>query len=196
MEGLEPLTAQVVVNPDLGSLYGFMLYDFGDGMNGFSIERWGEIPILRPGEGKLLSAASDIGIYAGAYYDGSIYASGQSNKDYLYYTLKVDPGNFSYEVLAQVDCFVRDMAFDYTTGTMFAVLSDDRNTGALAQMDLKTGLFTVVGDTGYEMVALACDNGGILYAVDAAGNMYQLNKDTAEATYRTVSYTHLTLPTT
>ena len=51
---------------DLGSLYGFMLYDFGDGMNGFSIERWGEIPILRPGEGKLLSAASDIGIYAGA----------------------------------------------------------------------------------------------------------------------------------
>ncbi len=105
VEGLEPLTAQVVVNPDLGSLYGFMLYDFGDGMNGFSIERWGEIPILRPGEGKLLSAASDIGIYAGAYYDGSIYASGQSNKDYLYYTLKVDPGNFSYEVLAQVDCF-------------------------------------------------------------------------------------------
>lgn len=86
---------------------------------------------LRPGEGKLLSAASDIGIYAGAYYDGSIYASGQSNKDYLYYTLKVDPGNFSYEVLAQVDCFVRDMAFDYTTGTMFAVLSDDRNTGRL-----------------------------------------------------------------
>ena len=83
-----------------------------------------------------------------------------------------------------MDCFVRDMAFDYTTGTMFAVLSDDRNTGALAQMDLKTGLFTVVGDTGYEMVALACDNRGILYAVDAAGNMYQLNKDTAEATYR------------
>ena len=184
VEGLEPLTAQVVVNPDLGSLYGFLLYDFGDGLNGLSVERWGEIPILRPSEGKLLSAASDIAIYAGAYYNGSIYASGQSNKDYLYYTLKIDPANFSYEVLAQVDCFVRDMAFDYTTGTMFAVLSDDRNTGALAQMDLKTGLFTVVGDTGYEMVALACDNEGALYAVNAAGYLYQLNKDTAEATYR------------
>ncbi len=83
-----------------------------------------------------------------------------------------------------MDCFVRDMAFAYTTGTMFAVLSDDRNTGALAQMDLKTGLFTVVGDTGYEMVALACDNEGALYAVNAAGYLYQLNKDTAEATYR------------
>ena len=34
VEGLEPLTAQVVVNPDLGSLYGFLLYDFGDGLNG------------------------------------------------------------------------------------------------------------------------------------------------------------------
>lgn len=109
VEGLEPLTAQVVVNPDLGSLYGFLLYDFGDGLNGLSVERWGEIPILRPSEGKLLSAASDIAIYAGAYYNGSIYASGQSNKDYLYYTLKIDPANFSYEVLAQVDCFVRSM---------------------------------------------------------------------------------------
>ena len=183
VEGLEPVTAPVLVNPDLGNLYGFMLYDFGDGVNGLSIERWGEIPILRPSEGTLLSAASDIGIYAGAYYNGSIYASGQSNKDYLYYTLKVDPASFTYEVLAQVDCMVRDMAFDYTTGTMFAVLSDERNVGALAQMDLKTGLFTVVGDTGCEMVALACDNAGVLFAVDSAGQMYRLDKNTAQAEY-------------
>ncbi len=78
VEGLEPLTAQVVVNPDLGSLYGFMLYDFGDGMNGFSIERWGEIPILRPGEGKAPVCGQRHWHYAGAYYDGSIYASGQA----------------------------------------------------------------------------------------------------------------------
>lgn len=186
VEGLEPLTAKVTVSPDLGSLYGFLLYDFGDGMNGFELNTWGKIPILRPEKSEYLVTTGEISVYAGAYYNGSVYAFGQSGRDYLFYTMKIDPSNFSQEVLAQVDCQIRDMAFDYTTGAMFAIVQDDKHVGALAQMNLETGLLTIVGDTGTELVALACDDEGVLYGVALdgrfGGKLYQLDKVTAAAT--------------
>ncbi len=51
VEGLEPLTAQVVVNPDLGSLYGFLLYDFGDGLNGPPLNAGAKFPFCVPVKG-------------------------------------------------------------------------------------------------------------------------------------------------
>ncbi|MGM9641314.1 MAG: S8 family serine peptidase [Faecousia sp.] len=181
--GLEPITATIRVEKNLGNLYGFMLYDYGDGINGFQTSSWGAIPIQKPGNGKFLSATSDIDVYAGAYYDGTIYACGQSTKDFMYYTIKLDPATYSYEVLAQTPYSVRDMAFDYTTGTMYAVLVTDGMEGGLAQLNLKTGEYTILGDMGALMVAVACDDKGVIYTLDDSGNLYTVDKVTAEATY-------------
>lgn len=180
--GLEPVTAQIVVTPDLGSLFGFYGWDYGDGMVGNEINAWGRLPILRPGDSELLAGFGDLVIFAGAYYDGYIYAFGQSNVDFMFYTLRVDPATFSYEVLHQTSMYVRDMAFDYTTGAMFAIIMDENYQGALAQMNLTDGTFTVVGDTGTDVITLACDEEGILYGVDTRGMLYTLNKSTGERT--------------
>lgn len=180
--GLEPVTAQIVVTPDLGSLFGFYRWDYGDGMNGYEINAWGRMPILRPADSEFLTAFPDIMIYAGAYYDGYVYAFGQSNVDFMFYTLRVDPATFSYEVLYQTSQYVRDMTFDYTTGTMFAIVMDENYQGALAQMNMTDGTFTVVGDTGTDIITLASDNEGILYTVDTHGMLYTVDKSTAELT--------------
>ena len=87
-----------------------------------------------------------------------------------------------------------DMAFDYTTDTLY-VLTDESlilgpNTGGhLLTVNWLTGETAYVGKvTGltddHQALTLACDNDGILYTVDAMnGDLYTIDKATAEATF-------------
>lgn len=90
---------------------------------------------------------------------------------------------------------VADMAYDYTTNTLYALVESADNSGELAStrlcaVDMATGDCTVVGSpagmlsTGGEddvLVALACDAAGQLYAMSAQRYLYRLDKHSAEA---------------
>ena len=85
-----------------------------------------------------------------------------------------------------------DMAFDYTTNTLF-VLTDELTLGAgghLVKLNYHTGEVTDLGVvTGIDSeskqgVTLACDNEGVLYTVDySTGDLYTINKKTLKASF-------------
>ena len=69
-----------------------------------------------------------------------------------------------------------DMAYDYSTGFMYA-LTQDYNTGAtvLSAVNLTNGQMITLGTLEYNfLMTLACDLEGNLYALDYEGNMLQL----------------------
>ncbi|MGM9641413.1 MAG: S8 family serine peptidase [Faecousia sp.] len=176
VEGLDTLTASVTVMKSTGDLYAFLLNDFL-GMS----DLWMRIPDSNP------KAASNVtadyypfNVTAGAYYNGYLYAVGTGGDDYDHksYGLRIDPEDYTCDVLAKVDYTVRDMAFDYTTGVMYAIVEGGTVVGALAQMNLETGEMVLVGDTGEKLATLACDRKGILYTVAENSNLCTIDKET------------------
>ena len=168
-------TAVVKVEKNPGYLIGFFQADIAQGI---PLDYWVKMSISNPANGTRMTDAYDFIIYAAEFYDGYIYAYAQSKIDGLYYYLRINAGSFNYEIMGQGDLMVRDMAFDYTTGTMYVTAYSDVIHGGLYQMDLDTAALTLVADNsaGVTLVGLACDNEGILYTADDQGNVYTLDK--------------------
>lgn len=174
------LEATVTVVPSAGSLYGFLVSDFQE-----SSKLWMRVDDYDTSRTEHLTEEPfPFTICAGAFYDGTLYAVGQGGEEYggKNYFLQINPEDNSYQVLQQVPYAVRDMAFDYTTGVMYAIVSGGFVRGGLAQLELQTGQIALVGDTGITLAALCCDAKGDLYTISEAGNLYRLNRLTAEAT--------------
>ncbi|HZK07448.1 MAG TPA: choice-of-anchor J domain-containing protein [Bacteroidales bacterium] len=72
---------------------------------------------------------------------------------------------------------VTDLAFDYTTNTMYAIDYVGANTH-LFELDLMTGATTFVGDCGAGLIiSLACDGNGDLYGFNVSiDNLVAINK--------------------
>ena len=174
-------TARLTVEKNPGYLYGYAQADIAQGV---PLEYWIKMPISNPSNGTVMTDTYAFTIYAAEFYDGYVYAYGQSQTDSLYYFLRINAGSFNYEILAQGRTLVRDMAFDYTTGTMYLVAYDDVVKGGLYQMDLDTAELTLIGDNseGVALVTLACDDEGNLYTSDADGNVYAMDKADAYLT--------------
>ena len=166
-------SATVYVEKNPGYLYGYFQANMTEGI---PLEAWTKVPISNAEGYEFLTDVYDFTIYAAAYYDGTLYAIGKHSDDGFFYTLKISPANFSYQVVGKADVLVRDMAFDYTTGTMYAVGSTEMIKGGLYQMDLDTMELTLMGDSGYTLVALACDDEGSLYAANDYGEVISLDK--------------------
>lgn len=174
------LEAPVSVVPSTGSLYGFLVYDF---LN--SSDFWFKVQDTDPSNVEAVSSGvSDFSIYSGAYYDGTVYAYGQGGETYNYksYFLKVNPADYSYEVLKMVNYALRDMAFDYTTGTLYAIAEGGMERGTVAQVNTETGDVTLIADTGRSLAAMTIDNQGRMLAVGEDGSLYQVDKETGECT--------------
>lgn len=79
---------------------------------------------------------------------------------------------------------VTDLAFDYTTNTMYAVDYDDISNTQLYTLNLATGATTLVGDCGAGLIiSLACDGNGNLYGFNIiTDNIVAINKATAAMT--------------
>ena len=167
-------TAAVIVEKNPGSLFGFAQADLAMGV---PLNSWFKMPLANTANGIPMTDSYDFTIYAAEYHDGFIYAYGQNETDSLYYLLRISAGSFNYEIMAQGDVLLRDMAFDYTTGTMYAVGYTDVVKGGLYQLNLKTAELTLVTDNhlGVTLVTLACDNQGVLYTADENGNVYTMD---------------------
>ncbi len=174
-------TTTIVVEENPGYLYGYFQANL---MEQIPLEAWGKIPLANPSGFDFLTDIYDVTIYAGAFYDGTLYAVGQHNADGKYYMMKINASNFYFNIIEESDIMVRDMAFDYTTGTMFAVAYNEVVKGGLYQVNLDSMDMTLVADNdaGISLVALACDDEGVLYAADEKGEVYTVDKNNAKLT--------------
>ena len=77
-----------------------------------------------------------------------------------------------------------DMAYDYSTGTMYSIANSETVDGvsALSTVDLQNGKITCVNeDLGYSCKAIAIDARGQIYLLDNNGNLLKANKGTGAA---------------
>ena len=170
-------TIEVTKNP--GYLFGYMQANLDEGV---PLESWARISISDVNNFNWTHPdAYDLTVYAAAYYDGLVYAVGQHNLG-GYYAFTVNPSNFTYNIVREMDLMVRAMAFDYTTGTMYAIASSESMVSALYQVDLDTMEMTLIGenDLGATLVAMAIDDQGVLYVSDEYGEIMTMDKDDAE----------------
>lgn len=117
------------------------------------------------------------GYKAGEFYDGSIYCYRYDSGD-NYAFCAVDAFTFEETVLGSSTALAHDMAYDYSTGTMYAVYDSSLYTVSLAD-----GSLTLVGAVGPEHVqTLACSTSGQLYAVGDDGNFYTVDKASGAGT--------------
>ena len=175
------VTTLITVEQNPGNLFGYFQANLHEQI---PLEAWGKLPLSNISDYDFISDMYDLTIYAGAFYDGTIYAMGQHNVDGKYYMMKVIPSNFQYNIIRESELMIRDMTFDYTTGTMYAVGNNESIKGGLYQVNLNTLELTLVGDNdiGTQLVAMACDNNGVLYAADNYGELYTVDKDTVYLT--------------
>lgn len=79
----------------------------------------------------------------------------------------------------ETDPFFSDMTYDYSTGTMFALLtsgSGNNTTSTLVSVDKNTGNYTTVAKCDSVLATLAADIKGQLYAVTGNGWFVKLQK--------------------
>ena len=175
-------TVDVTVAESTGNVYGYMISDFA-----YEGNEWISFEDCDP-MGAYVDAAGDssINVYAGAYYGGMIYGVGQDQTGKLGYKnffVKVNATDRSVEILGKVSATVRDMAFDYTTGTLYGIAEDGMHAGAVVQFDMNTGEMIVVEDTGKIFAAMTIDSSGQMYGVCQTDDcLYRIDKLTGETT--------------
>ncbi len=157
-----------VVNVD-STVYAYNFYS-GDGNYGYMVE------IDTDPIGYELIAASPVDFVAGDYNGHTGYFYGYSDGGQFW---RYNKTTGEAEKLGDpIGTAPVDMAYDYSTGLMYAVTLD-YNSGAstLAMVNLATGALKTL-DAGYyesalyAMLTLACDGEGNLYTLDVSGNLY------------------------
>ncbi len=169
----------IVVKQNPGYLYGYMQANLEENV---PLESWARLPISNVSNFNWMhDNIYDLTIYAAAYYDGTVYAVGHHGLG-GYYAITISPSNFTYNIVREMDVMVRAMAFDYTTGTLYAIANSDLMASALYQVDMETMEMTLIADNdlGATLVAMAIDEEGKLYVADEYGELYTMDKDDAE----------------
>lgn len=159
---------------------------------------------------KTSSAYDAERVAAGEYLDGKIYTYSYqydiSDYDEAYVSTSYDVYNAeTFAKEKSVDRYgerrVSDMTYDYTTNTMYALAEDEVTNyrevklTSLYIVDIATGNLTRVGSTGElkgvngygrvvddNLVTLACDKDGQLYAMSAYRHFYKIDKFSGKAT--------------
>lgn len=175
-------TVDVTVAASTGNVYGYLISDFA-----YESNTWIGMEDCDP-MGAYVTADGDrsINVYAGAYYGGTIYgvAQDQSGKlGYKNYFVKVNADDHTFQLLAKISATIRDMAFDYTTGTLYGIAEDGLHTGAVVQFNMTTGEMVVVADTGKLFAAMTIDGSGQMYGICQTDDcLYKIDKLTGETT--------------
>ncbi|MEG1559893.1 MAG: Ig-like domain-containing protein [Clostridia bacterium] len=177
------VTVAFVPNPEYdGLLYGFNLANPGGLPMGFV-----NIDPL-DGESMQLLNPNFYNLYAGEYYDGLIYA--YALVDYGIFQVKnfyiIDALTWELQVdIPMITQVCYDMAYDYSTDTMYGLTDNADGVRILGIVDMATGLITEIGpitmDEEENAVTLACDNSGVLYTISNAGILYKITDKTTLA---------------
>ena len=177
------VTIEVEVLASTGALTGYVLTDLSTGSGQF----WGEFLDYDLSSGEGLAMGDTYMMYAGEYYDGKIYGYGMDYNTWEYAFFVINAK--TYEVENEIVCAsdapdVVEMAFDYSTGTMYAVAGTQNVMGSnsLYMIDITDGSFYKVASLETQMMTLACTEDGKMYGVDVEGYLYQIDKTTGALT--------------
>ncbi len=136
------------------------------------------------------------------YYDGLIYGYGYDPSDWEVQSntfVAIDPETFSIVSTADSgsDHFIYDMAYDYTSATMYALAGFGESAPDLYMVNMETGRLIMVADLEGSYKSLAIDADGTAYVTDSAdayedpetweyivpnSKLYTLNLATGETT--------------
>lgn len=159
---------------DESALYGYRTYD--DNYYDDSLFGWIGID-KETAEVQVYSSEyyMDYAMVAAEYVGGYIVGV-DANKDLV----AIRPGYWDERIrIASIGSEVRDMAFDPTTETLYALHKDNY---CLVSIDVTTGEVTQIGSE-YSLSnawTLACDDNGQLYAIDNYGRLKEVDKATGE----------------
>lgn len=118
----------------------------------------------------------------GAFGNGLYYYYGCDDEAYAKFFASVDLETNERTILNDYeleDYFIAyDMTYDYSTHTMYALVStDDGDTSTLATIDLTNGKMETIADLDDYYVALAATYDGTLYGMSLSGDLYALDKE-------------------
>ncbi|MGN1343628.1 MAG: S8 family serine peptidase [Traorella sp.] len=199
--GVVNFEVSIQVLESAGELSGYILTDYGT-YDGYF---WGQFKDYDLSSGNGLGY-TDYALYAGEYYDGYVYGYGEDSFTYEHVFIKVDMETLESEIINGDFADVRDMAFDYSEGVMYAV-AGSRNvvegSTSIYAVDINTGDLYFIAEFEVSMFTLACSTDGQLYGVDDYGTFYAINKITGELTeigdtgkypnqYQSMAYDHNT----
>ncbi len=171
---------EVTVCESTGGLSGYMLTDFGYGGEVF-ISFSDLDPTNEISENAYIT---EFTLFSGAYFNGKLYAYGQDAtgaRGYYYYLLEIDAYTYEYEVIDRVSYTLRDMAFDYTTGNMYAIAEGGEYNGAVVQIDIETAELSIIAETGVTFAAMTIDANGQMYGIGEDDYLYTIDKYTGFA---------------
>ncbi len=162
--------ATIAVKADTDNIYGYLMTDLAT-MGGFywiSIDD--ENPKKYNGESSVVYEGKSMTLYAAEYVDGTIYAYGYDSDDWEanFLFMTIDPKSWS--VQSAIDMgdgfpFVYDMAYDYTTGTMYALAGAGSTNTDLYYVNMATGKLIECMITEPMFMSLAIDENGTIYAM-------------------------------
>ncbi len=175
----------VEVLASTGDVYGYVLGDLG----GMGDHFWAKFSDTDPGApGGGLADGSTYELYAGEYLDGKIYGFGYTYDPESWEApaplfIVVDAETYNADITAGKFPDIHDMAFDYTTGVMYAVGGTKNvSSNTLYMVDIATGDCYTVGKFEMGMAALTCDGAGQLYSISEDGDLYKVDKTDASLT--------------
>ena len=179
-EGVEKTIRVTVVDVDT-NFYAYNYYS-ADGYYGYMIDvDLGTMDYALTAVAPVDYMAADYNGHDGYYYG---YSDGGQ---FWRWDLESDSAEKLGEPVTDVPV---DMAYDYSTGLMYAAVTDS-NSGAsyIAVVNLKNGELETVLDLGYDedgysvsAITLACDDEGTLYTIVSSGALYSVDVATGEKT--------------
>ena len=146
-------------------------------------------------------------VYAAEYLDGMVYMFTDAGRfvviDAESYKVETEIGDLETGEGLQADFSIVDMAFDYTTYTMYALAWSNTEDGFpyIVSIDLETGAVDPITQLPFNTYELAANNGklytvagdGMLYSVSPDGEALELGQlDIAPSYLQTLAFNHET----
>ena len=165
------VTFTVIVKENTDNMYGYLVGDLANNDGTY----WVELDDATTGYQGISYAYYQgmyLTIYSAEYVDGKIYAYGFNaedwNANFLFLTIDA-------KTWAVTDCidmgdgfpFVYDLAYDYTTGTMYAVAGPNDDATDLYYVNLETGKLIDCMNLEPMIMSLAIDANGTIYGMAA-----------------------------
>ena len=175
----------VTVKNGTDNIFGYLIGDLGNG-DGFYWAELDDATTEYEGVSYVYYNGAYMTLYSAEYVDGVIYAYGFDPEDWAanFQFLTIDPRTWS--VTGGIDMgdgfpFVYDMAFDYTTGTMYAVAGPNDSATDLYYVNMSNGELVECLSVYPMIMSLTVDANGTIYGM--AASEYEFDSITWETTY-------------
>ena len=107
--------------------------------------------------------------FGAAYVGGKVFLSGNGSALYVADMDSLDQPTY----VASFGCTVTNLAYDYSTETLYGAATKDGMNFELVEIDMTSGAITEIGALGVDTNMLATDSKGTFYSIEAgSGDLY------------------------